>query len=158
VSPRADSQVARSRLSVCCFYMFLRFDSHENRGVDLFARLPFERGDISPSRAHMNTLSGKLCHNACFIFTPFVSSRTRRGSSMYLQTPFCKTSTFKTSYFNRIVHLWNLILKFAPSCIFATLSSFKTFLYKTYKELLTTTFDPDLPCTYSLCRTCPCHS
>ena len=92
------------------------------------------------------------------IFTPIVSSRTRRGSSMYLQTPFCKTSTFKTSYFNRIVHLWNLILKLAPSCIFATLSSFKTFLYRTYKELLTTTFDPDLPCTYSLCRKCPCHS
>ena len=55
---RADSQVARSRLSVCCFYMLLRFDSHENRGVDRFARLPFERGQISPSRAHMNTLSG----------------------------------------------------------------------------------------------------
>lgn len=66
----------------------------------------------------------------------FVSSRTRRGSSMYLQSPCCKTSTFKASYFNRIVHLWKLILKLAPAC----------------------TFDPDLPCTYSLYRTCSCHS
>ena len=92
------------------------------------------------------------------IFTPIVSSRTRRGSSMYLQSPYCKTSTFKASYFNRIVHLWNLILKLAPACTFVTLGSFKTFLYMTYKELLTTTFDPDLPCTYSLYRTCSCHS
>ena len=92
------------------------------------------------------------------IFTPIVSSRTRRGSSMYLQSPYCKTSTFKASYFNRIVHLWNLILKLAPACTFVTLGSFKTFLYMIYKDLLTTTFDPDLPCTYSLYRTCSCHS
>ena len=84
------------------------------------------------------------------ILTLIVSSRTRRGSSMYLQSPYCKPSTFKASYYSRIVHLWNLILKLAPACTFGTLGSFKTFLYKIYKELLTTIFDPDLPCTYSL--------
>ena len=91
-------------------------------------------------------------------FTTIVSSSARQGSLMCLQTSYCKTSTFKASYFNRIVHLWNLILKLAPACAFGTLGSFKTFLYKTYKELLTTIFDPDLPCTYSLYRTCSCHS
>ena len=90
-------------------------------------------------------------------FTPIVCSRTRRGSSLYLQTPFCKTSTFRSSYFNRIVNLWNLIVKIAPFDTFQSLGSFKLFLYKTYKELLITIFDPELPCTYSLCRTCPCR-
>ena len=28
-------------------------------------------------------------------FTPIVCSRTRRGLSLYLQTPYCKTSTFR---------------------------------------------------------------
>jgi hypothetical protein len=37
-------------------------------------------------------------------FAPVVCSLTRQGSSSYLQTPFCKTSTFKSSYFNRIVN------------------------------------------------------
>ena len=91
-------------------------------------------------------------------FTPIVSGRTRQGSFMCLQSPYCKTSTLKASYCNRIFHLWNLILKLAPACTFGTLGSFKTFLYKTYKELLTKIFDPDLPCTYSLYRTCSCHS
>ena len=53
------------------------------------------------------------------------------------------------SYFNRIGNLWNFILKIAPLDNFLTITSFKTFLYKTYKELLTEIFDPDLPCTYS---------
>jgi hypothetical protein len=69
-------------------------------------------------------------------FAPVVCSLTRQGSSSYLQTPFCKTSTFKSSYFNRIVNLWNFILRIAPSSTFLTLNSFKTFLYNTYVNSL----------------------
>ena len=36
-------------------------------------------------------------------FTQFVCSRTRQGSSSYLRIPYCKTSTFKMSYFNRLL-------------------------------------------------------
>jgi hypothetical protein len=91
-------------------------------------------------------------------FTAFVCSRTRRGSSSYLQIPYRKTSTFKMSYFNRIVNLWNFILNVAPPDTFLTISSFRTFLHKIYKDLLSKIFDPDLTCTYSLYRTCSCHS
>jgi hypothetical protein len=53
-----DLQVPRSGLvHVYCFYMFLRFDSHENRAGPVNG-LPFEQGKISPFPAHMNTLSG----------------------------------------------------------------------------------------------------
>ena len=58
-------------------------------------------------------------------FATIVSNRTRRGSSSYLQTPFCKTGTFKMFFLNRIVNLWNFILKLAPYGTFSDISSFK---------------------------------
>ena len=61
-------------------------------------------------------------------FTPVV------GSSSYLPGPFCRTSIFKSSYFDIIVNLWNFILRITPSNAFLTLNSLKTFLYNTYMQ------------------------
>ena len=66
-----------------------------------------------------------------------VWSRTRRGSSSYLQTPFCKTSTFKSSYFNRIVNLWNFILRIAPPSTFLTLNSLIVLFVETPRKFIT---------------------
>ena len=47
-------------------------------------------------------------------FVSFVShSRTRNCNkpSLVLKIPSCKTNTFKSSYFNRIVPLWNYVCK-----------------------------------------------
>jgi hypothetical protein len=63
------------------------------------------------------------------------TSRTRAGTSQLLRSQASKTSTFQSSYFVRIVNLWNYACKTAPSNSFDTLSSFKTYLHKTYLQL-----------------------
>ena len=41
-------------------------------------------------------------------FVSFVNNgRTRSSQLRTLKTPFCRTSTFQSSYFNRIIKLWN---------------------------------------------------
>ena len=65
----------------------------------------------------------------------------------------CKTTTFQSSYFVRIVNLWNYVCKTAPSNSFNTLFSFKTYLHKTYLQLTATAYDPDLPSSHSLITT-----
>ena len=57
-----------------------------------------------------------------------------------LKVPFCKTSTFQASYFNRIVPLWNVISKIAAPENFSSLSRFKRFVLDTYFSLLTLSF------------------
>ena len=61
-------------------------------------------------------------------FVSFVThSRTRNcnNPSLLLKIPSCKTNTFKSSYFNRIVLLWNYVCKVALPSDFRSLSSFK---------------------------------
>ena len=70
----------------------------------------------------------------------------------------CKSTTFKGSYFNRIVKLWNSVCTILPPNSFSILSSFKRHLKETYRDLCVTRFDVDMPCTWSLVRDCPCHS
>ena len=45
--------------------------------------------------------------------------------SLTLKVPLCESKTFQSSYFNRLVKLWGHVCKIAPSCTFASLSSFK---------------------------------
>ena len=53
-------------------------------------------------------------------YVSFVShDRTRLSNSFNLRTPFCKTSTFQASYFNRI-GLWN----YHPQPVFSRLLPF----------------------------------
>ena len=93
-------------------------------------------------------------------FVSFVThSRTRNCNnlSLLLKIPSCKTNTFKSSYFNRIVLLWNYVCKVALPSDFRSLSSFKTFLRRTYLNLLSSSFDFDMTCTWSINRSCSCH-
>ena len=87
------------------------------------------------------------------------NGRTRlcTNPSLTLKVPLCKSKTFQSSYFNRLVKLWNHVCKIAPSTTFASLSSFKRSLRAAYGNLVMTTFDVDLPCTWTLVRDCPCH-
>ena len=80
-----------------------------------------------------------------FDYVPCAShARTRNcvNPSLMLKVPSCKTSTFQSSFFNRIVPLWNLV---------------RSFLSRTYLDLLISCYDEDLTRTWSLYRTCSCH-
>ena len=93
-------------------------------------------------------------------FVSFVShNRTRKckNPSLILKVPSCKTSTFQSSFFNRIVLLWNYVCKIACPADLRSLSMFKSFLSRTYVQLLVSSFNVDMPCTLSLYRSCSCH-
>ena len=93
-------------------------------------------------------------------FESFVNhTRTRhcKNPSLVLKVPRCKTSTFQSSFFNRIVPLWNCICTLASPGEFRSIVSSKTFLSRIYLDLLTFTFDVNMTCSWSLCRSCSCH-
>ena len=58
----------------------------------------------------------------------------------YLQTPFCKTATYQSSFFNRSIKLWNLICKLIQSSDFLNIII--------YNDALANVFDPDKPCSW----------
>jgi hypothetical protein len=58
-------------------------------------------------------------------YVEVTTGRTCAGTSSLLRTQACKTNTFQSSYFVRIVKLWNYVCKTAPSNCFSTLFSFK---------------------------------
>ena len=89
-------------------------------------------------------------------FVPHDRSRSLNPALM-LKPAYCKTTTFQTSFFNRIVKPWNFICRLATTDKFSSLSIFKNYLRATYFSLLNTTFDIDMPCTWFLYRNCPCH-
>ena len=93
-------------------------------------------------------------------FVSFVThGRTRlsSNSTVVLKTPYCKTTTFQASFFNRIVKIWNSICKVATCSSFTSVTTFKTFLINHYNELLLNVFDANLTCTWSVVRDCACH-
>ena len=95
-----------------------------------------------------------------FNFVSFVNhSRTRNcnNPSLVLKVPSCKSSTFQSSFFNRIVPLWNHTCKIASPGDLRSLATFKSFLSRTYFNLLSSSFDVDMCCTWSLYRSCSCH-
>ena len=60
---------------------------------------------------------------------------TRLSNSFNLCNPFCKTSTFQASYFNRIVKLWNYVCKLAPPTSFSSPTAFQ--LFREYMKSIT---------------------
>ena len=54
-------------------------------------------------------------------------------------------------------NIWNYICKVQHPSTFCSLSTFKRNIRNTYKNLLGTVFDIEMPCTWSLVRDCPCH-
>ena len=101
------------------------------------------------------------CRNGLFNFdifkyvTPYSNNRVTRNSfiSIDYKPNLTKTSTFRDSYFNRIIPLWNsLPLNTKES---TTLSSFKTKVRSHYKSLLHLAFDPDRIRTFkTICSKC----
>ena len=56
-------------------------------------------------------------------FVSFVNNRRTRSSNLRtLKTPYCRTSTFQSSYFNRIVKLWNKTILVTPQRNFSSLA------------------------------------
>jgi hypothetical protein len=85
-----------------------------------------------------------------FDFVSFVNhSRTRNcnNPSLVLKVPSCKSNTFQSSFFNRIVPLWNNTCKIASAGDLRSLT-FKSFLSRTYFNLLSSSFDVDMCCMY----------
>jgi hypothetical protein len=83
-------------------------------------------------------------------YVSFVShSRTRNcvNPSLTLKVPLCKTSTFQSSYFNRIVPLWNRMCRTAKPSDLSSLTMFRSFLSRTYLHLLISCYDVDMACT-----------
>ena len=92
-------------------------------------------------------------------------ARTRNcvNPSLMLKVPSCKTSTFQSFFFNRIVPLWNLVCRTVqlsnvrsldPLTVqlsdLRSLETFRSFLSRTYLDLLISCYDEDLTCTWSL--------
>ena len=93
-------------------------------------------------------------------FVSFVNhGRTRlsRSSDKILQTPLCKTTTFQSSYYNRIVKIWNTVTQEVSLESFSRPSSFKCYLKRKYLDMIDSNYDVDKSCTWSLIRDCPCH-
>ncbi|CAB4006426.1 Hypothetical predicted protein, partial [Paramuricea clavata] len=94
-------------------------------------------------------------------YVSFVShGRTRLSlSSEYiLQNPLCKTTTFQSSYYNRIVNICNTVSQEVSLDSFSRPSSFKCYLKQKYSNLvMNSIYDADVSCTWSLTRDCPCH-
>ena len=83
-----------------------------------------------------------------------LSSRpTRSTTSKDFRPNSCKTSTYRDSFFNRVIILWNSLpfnIKSSNS-----VSSFKNLLRAHYSTLLLSTFDPDRIRTYkTICSKC----
>ena len=56
--------------------------------------------------------------------------------SLMLKVPSCNTSTFQSAFFNRIVHLWNIVCRTAQPSDLRSLTMFRSFLSRTYLQLL----------------------
>ena len=70
-------------------------------------------------------------------FVLFVNhGRTRLScsSEKILQTPLCKTTTFQSSYYNRIVKIWNTVTQEVSPDSFSRPSSFKCYVKQIFKS------------------------
>ena len=95
--------------------------------------------------------------NACVSFIQHGRTRLSQATGVMLQTPMCRTATFQSSYFNRIVKPWNNVCHDVNPDTFSSTISFKNFLKRSYLELLRSVYDVDIPCNWFSVRDCPCH-
>ena len=109
------------------------------------------------SRRCMVTSILTLTLNNRVSFIQHGRTRLSQASGVMLQTLLCRTATFQSSYFNRIVKPWNSVCQDVNPDTFSSPISFKNFLKRIYLDLLHTVYDVELFCTWSLVRDCPCH-
>ena len=62
---------------------------------------------------------------ATYIWTTLCIHESVKIPPSPLESPLCNFNTFKASYFNRLVKIWNYTCKVLPPTTFTTLSSFK---------------------------------
>jgi hypothetical protein len=62
-----------------------------------------------------------------------------------------------TSYYNRVVKIWNTVCQEVSPDIFHNPNSFKHYLKRRYHTSISNVYDVDMACTWSLTRDCPCH-
>ena len=105
-------------------------------------------------KALFGFLDVDICRYVSFV----THGRTRlsRASRYILQRQTCKTSTFQSSFYNRIIKTWNFICTDTNLDLILNPNSFKTLLRHKYFILLDS-FDVERSCTWSLVRDCPCH-
>ena len=105
-------------------------------------------------KALFGFLDVDVCHLVSFI----THGRTRlsRASQYTLQRQTCRTTTFQSSFYNRIVKIWNFICKDTNLDLIPNPNSFKTLLRHKYSTLLDS-YDVDRSCMWSLACDCPCH-
>ena len=70
------------------------------------------------------------------LFNMDVHTWLSQASGVMLQTPLCRTATFQSSYFNRIVKPWNSVCQDVNPDTFSSPISFKNVLKRRYLELL----------------------
>ena len=88
-------------------------------------------------------------------YVTFVShGRTRLSntSKYILQGQICKTTTFQSSYYNRIVKIWNIVCKDICFDTVSSASSFKRLLKHKYSSIVNSVYDVEMACTWSLFR------
>ena len=90
----------------------------------------------------------------CVSFVSHGRTRLSNTSKYILQSQICRTSTFQSSYYNRVVKLWNIVCK--DVCL-DTVSCPSSFFIRRYSSIVDYIYDVDLSCTWSLFRDCSCH-
>ena len=60
-------------------------------------------------------------------------TRLSQASGVMFQTPLCRTATFQSSYFNRIVKLWSCVCQDVNPDTFSSPISFKNFLKQIFR-------------------------
>jgi hypothetical protein len=91
-------------------------------------------------------------------FVSFVNNgRTRSSHLRILKRPYCRTNTFQSSYFKRIVKLWNKTILVAPPRNLSSLLLFKWSINDLFKLELNITFDLSIPCIWTFVPDCSCH-
>ena len=93
-------------------------------------------------------------------FVSFVChGRTRlSNSSKYiLQSQICRTNTFQSSYYNRVVKVWNIVCKDICLNTVSSPNTFKCLVKRRYSSIFVSIYDVNLSCTWSLFRDCSCH-
>ncbi len=78
-------------------------------------------------------------------------------STYILQSQICRTSTFQSSYYNRVVKVWNTVCKDVCLDTVTSPSSFKCSVKRRYSSIVDSIYDVDLSCTWSFARDCSCH-
>jgi hypothetical protein len=93
----------------------------------------------------------------CVSFVSHGRTRLSNTSKYILQSQICGTTTFQSSYYNRVVKLWNIVCKDVCLDIVSSPSPFKCLVKRRYFSIVYSFYDVDLSGTWSMFRDCSYH-